>query len=279
MTFQATVFQAMIASPSDVAKERDIVRAVVTEWTAIHSADKSAVLLPVGWESHATPEMGDRPQGIINRQLLKNCDLLIAVFWTRLGSPTGKAESGTVEEIEEHIAAKKPVMIYFSDAPVRPDSVDSEQYKALVAFKESCRKRGLYESYDSLTEFHDKLARQLAQAMIRLCAGRSARAEPLVAEDFILAPAAPARPALSEPARDLLKSAAQGEGMIMRLKVLGGPMIQIGGHLFNKQGDPRDTAKWEAAIDELERQGFVETSGKREIYRVTHAGYEVADLL
>jgi hypothetical protein len=27
-------------------------------------------------------------------------DILMGVFWTRLGTPTGKAPSGTVEEIE-----------------------------------------------------------------------------------------------------------------------------------------------------------------------------------
>lgn len=71
--------------------------------------------------------MGDRPQAIINKQLLEQSDLLVAVFWTRLGSPTGATNSGTVEEIEEHLAAKKPTMLYFSSAPVRPDSVDNEQ--------------------------------------------------------------------------------------------------------------------------------------------------------
>jgi len=59
------------------------------------------------------PEMSGRPQGIINQRLLKECDLLIAAFWTRIGSPAGVAASGTVEEIEEHLAAGKEAMIYF----------------------------------------------------------------------------------------------------------------------------------------------------------------------
>ena len=94
--------------------------------------------MPVGWETHSSPEMGDRPQAIVNRQVLADCDLLVAILWARLGSPTGEAPSGTVEEIEEHLAAGKSAMIYFSTAPVRLDSVDSEQYSALLEFKESC---------------------------------------------------------------------------------------------------------------------------------------------
>lgn len=81
----------MIASPSDVANERQVIRNVIQEWNFTHSEDKNIVLMPVGWESHSTPSMGDRPQAILNKQVLAGCDLLIAVFWTKLGTPTGKS--------------------------------------------------------------------------------------------------------------------------------------------------------------------------------------------
>ncbi len=57
---------------------------------------------------------GDRPQGIINNQVVRNCDMLIGAFWTRLGSPTGVEESGTVEEIKWFLKQQKPVMLYYS---------------------------------------------------------------------------------------------------------------------------------------------------------------------
>src|SRR5258708_4201917 len=141
MSYIAQVLKIMIASPGDVAAERNVIRDVVHDWNATHSEERAQVLLPIGWETHSAPEMGDRPQEIINRQLLRGCDLLIAVFWTRIGSPTGKADSGTVEEIEEHIAAGKPAMVYFSGAPVHLESVQAEQYAALKQFRESCRQR------------------------------------------------------------------------------------------------------------------------------------------
>src|SRR5687768_15783779 len=75
--------------------------------------------------------------------------------------------SGTVEEIDEHLKTGKPAMVYFSAAPVRPDSVDDAQYKALREFRSACEKRGLIETYDSLGEFREKFVRQLAQAVIR----------------------------------------------------------------------------------------------------------------
>jgi hypothetical protein len=69
--------------------------------------------------------MGERPQAIINRQLVDDADLLFAVFSTRLGSPTGVAESGTAEEIERLRGMQKPVLVYFSQAPLlRNHNVD-----------------------------------------------------------------------------------------------------------------------------------------------------------
>src|SRR5437870_2421545 len=122
MSFPATTYNVMIASPSDVHIERNIVREVLAEWNAVNAASQGMVLLPMGWETHATPLMGDRPQALINKLVSASSDLLVAIFWTLIGTPTGVAPSGTVEEIQEHMKQGKPALIYFSSAPVRPDS-------------------------------------------------------------------------------------------------------------------------------------------------------------
>ena len=80
MSYAATTFNVMIASPGDVASERAIVRDVVNEWNAVHSSARKLVLLPIVWESHSSPEMGATAQDIINNQVLAKCDLLVGVF-------------------------------------------------------------------------------------------------------------------------------------------------------------------------------------------------------
>jgi len=95
MSYKATVFKVMIASPSDVASERNLIREILHEWNVINSDMRKIVLLPIAWETHSSPEMGDRPQAIINKQL-KDCDLLVGVFWARIGTATGEYPSGTV---------------------------------------------------------------------------------------------------------------------------------------------------------------------------------------
>lgn len=275
MTYFATVVKIMIASPTDVSQERRVVRDVIHEWNDVNADDRKIALMPVGWESHSSPEMGDRPQGIINKQILDGCDLLIAVFWTRLGSPTGQAPSGTVEEIEKHIGAGKPAMIYFSAAPVRADSVDARQYEALKAFRESCRERGLIDEYESITEFRDKLVRQLAQTVIRQYARSSSSSERAALYQE------PLGTQLSAEAQELLLEAVQDEGgVIMKLGTFDGVHVQTNKREFSTLGDARSEAKWRAAVDELHSERLIEDrSGKDEVFFVTNEGYRAADLI
>src|ERR1700676_2960313 len=121
MSYEATVYNVFIASPSDVETERAIAREVIYEWNAVHAETERTILQPIGWETHSFPDMGDRAQGIINRQILEKCDILVAIFWYRLGTATGVAESGTIEEIERHLKENRPAMIYFSSRDVPRD--------------------------------------------------------------------------------------------------------------------------------------------------------------
>lgn len=168
MPYQATIYRVLIASPSDVPDERRAIPEAIYAWNDLHSVDMAVALLPVKWETHATPEMGDRPQAIINKQIVQECDVLVGVFWTKLGTPTGKAESGTVEEIKEFRAKDKPVLLYFSSAPVHPDSVDLDQYNRLQAFKKECYASGIVFPYSSVDELRGLLHRHLLETIRRL---------------------------------------------------------------------------------------------------------------
>jgi hypothetical protein len=93
---------------------------------------------------------------------VKDCDLLVGVFWTRIGTNTGVAVSGTAEEIEQFVDLKKPVMLYFSQTPVDPDKIEIDQFTILKSFKEKMRLKGLTESYQNIPDFKQKFARQLS---------------------------------------------------------------------------------------------------------------------
>ena len=281
MSYQAEIINVMIASPGDVENERRIVKEIVYEWNAIHSLRRKIILLPVGWETHSFPVMGDRPQKIINSQVLKNCDLLVGIFWTRIGTETGSYPSGTVEEIEEHIKADKPVMLYFSNQPAHPDSINSLQYEKLIAFKESCRKNGLYETYDSISEFKEKFFRQL---QLKLNESEFFKNLSLIHNDtgeIDYNDINQVVPDLSGEARLLLKEASKDKnGTILFLRVLGGCALQTNGKDFIASSDHREIAKWESALYQLVSEEFVVERGyKGEIFELTSKGYQFADLI
>jgi len=168
MPQRGLIFRALVASPSDCTHERRLIPEVIAEWNAVHSLSNAAVIEPVLWETHSRPDLGGRPQGIINKQLVANCDLLIGAFWTRLGTPTGEAVSGTAEEIEQFRGAGKPVLLYFSSAPVVPESLDAAQYAALTEYRNSLGDQGLYFKYETLAEFRALLQRHITGHMIDL---------------------------------------------------------------------------------------------------------------
>ncbi len=133
MAYDSRVFRILIASPSDVDEEREIAVRVIQEWNNLYSYTRRVTLLPLRWETHTAPEYGVRPQEVINRTIVDDCDLLVGVFGTRIGTPTGSAESGTLEEIERVAKAGKPVMLYFSRVGADPAQLDLDQLGRLLA--------------------------------------------------------------------------------------------------------------------------------------------------
>ncbi len=168
MSKKCDVYTVFIASPSDLIEERVIIPEVINDWNAAHGLPNNIVFLPVKWETHATPQLGDRPQEIINQQILRDCDLLVALFWTRIGQRTGKEESGTVEEIKEFVTKGKPALLYFSERPVPPNKIDADQLGRLNAFKEEIKSQGLIDTFSDTYDFRAKLSRQLGMTIGRI---------------------------------------------------------------------------------------------------------------
>lgn len=163
MSYQTTTYKILIASPSDGISARDAITEVIHRWNRVDSDYYKIFLLPVKWETDAAPEAGERPQAIINRQLVENCDILIGIFWTRIGTKTIKAESGTVEEIQHFIKMNKPAMIYFSSERIDPNKIDLKQRGRLDKFKKEIKKIALVEKFKSISELKEKVDRQLTK--------------------------------------------------------------------------------------------------------------------
>lgn len=281
MTYNATVFSVMIASPSDVTKERNRIREVIHEWNDINSKNTESVLLPVGWETHSAPDMSGPAQGVINKKV-EHCDLLVGVFWARLGTPTVDFESGTVEEIKRHIGKGKPAMVYFSSAPL-PQSYDQTQWAALGEFKQWCLGQGLIESYDGISDFSDKFRRQLQMTVLDKLG--LANSTSLGSVDFVEVYRSARDGAIDERLSDeakrlLIEAAKDPSGTIIQMRHLDGQAIQTNGINFADSKDRRSIARWEAALEQLKSEELIVERGyKAEIFEITDKGYEVVGAL
>lgn len=156
----AEVLNILIASPSDVVEERAIVESAIHDWNASHFSNTGIMLNAIKWESHAYPASGARPQAIINEQIVESGDILIAIFGYKLGTPTGTAQSGTIEEIEKFRKAGKYVALYFSTANI-PRTADREQLEALEGFKRDRQKDTLYFEFEDASGLRNHLTRHL----------------------------------------------------------------------------------------------------------------------
>lgn len=156
MSFPATVLRVLVASPSDVSDARDAVEDALHSWNRLHATTRNIVLLPWRWETNSVPLLGGHPQEIINTQGVDGADIVVALFGSRLGSPTPDAVSGTVEEIERAVNSGKPVHLFFSRAPL-PHDVDTAQLEGLRKFKSEIRERGLLGEFDDIRQLDSQI--------------------------------------------------------------------------------------------------------------------------
>lgn len=162
MPRNATVLEVMIGGPSDIDPQRKLLTGVVADWNSSQSKAREIVLQPRYWRFDVTPSLDRPPQDVINQSIADQADLLIAVFYSRLGTPTESAVSGTAEEIERVRRRGKPVLVYFS-ATELPANANPDELKRLQEYKTDLRKRGLCSTFDSDEDLRRAATKDLAR--------------------------------------------------------------------------------------------------------------------
>lgn len=154
-----------LCGPSDVAREIKIAQEVVQDWNLNHGEAHGFWVKHQHWSTDSHPEIGDRPQAIINRQMLDGSDIVVAIFWTRFGSPTGVADSGTEEEIRRAMRKGRKVMVYFSNLESVTAPTNPIQAERVEQFRQELRKEGLIGNFSSRDQFRRLFSQNLAQAL------------------------------------------------------------------------------------------------------------------
>ncbi len=175
MAKEMMCYNIMIASPSDVCTERDLVEKVIHQWNSVNSDRENIILKPLRWEMDVALGINENVQEIINEDITNRSDLVVGVFHARLGSPSVSHASYTVEEIFKHAVTNRPVLLMFSKAPL-PQNIDLEQVKRLRDFKKNLSKylggkNALYHDYESTSTFEQEFYTELEKVINKYLIG------------------------------------------------------------------------------------------------------------
>lgn len=181
-------YRCLLISPSDVSTERDVVEDVIANWNAHIGGGLGARIEAVRWESHARPEMGAHPQAIINTQLVDGCDFGVAIFWSRLGSPTKEHESGSAEEVARLLAKGARVMVYFCTRPISQEAALSPQFSELQQLRKRYQEQGLLGSYADPNDLKIVVNLHITSLMSDLLLKDRAQGQPIPSAGTMTAP-------------------------------------------------------------------------------------------
>lgn len=176
---EAGGFRIFLASPSGLDEYR---RAARERFESIRLAVTSRLGIdfdPVGWED-VPPSFG-RPQSVINPKL-DECNLLIGILGKQLGTPTGEAASGFVEEYERMAARARngeDVEIWIYVLQLTPDDTDDpgDKLKEVLAFRERLYREALVKEFRNVDDFAGQLYRDLVSLVFDADERRRQRSE------------------------------------------------------------------------------------------------------
>lgn len=293
--FQANVLNIMIAGPSDVLPEVECVKSAIYEWNELNAPTYNMVLRPIHWKSSSFPSMssGDG-QAAINKQLVETSDVLICLFGQRLGSPTPRSKSGTVEEIELHRKSGKEVMVFFKETI--DSNCDQKQLVNLLEFKSYLEKKGLLGSYKNIDCLKEEIRHKLALFINRFVGtllispsqqenvsekilGTKLKTETHNEQKYLKQ--GETTSLFSEPEEEILRLwCASNRNFYNKINFEGGGCIYLlGGHQYEVTSG-RDIARWSKFIKTLLEQGLIEytgqyTSQREPLYQLTSKAYEM----
>lgn len=174
---QVQILRIVVASPSDVQPERNLLPQIIDELNRGVARERKLRLELFRWEIDAHPGFhAEGPQGVIDPILdIANCDLLIGIFWRRFGTPTLNGKTGTEHELMTAYKAWKKngrpqIFVYFNQKSYTPKSrADTEQREKVIEFRDNkFPKEGLWWPYKGTVEFEKLVRIHLTNYILKL---------------------------------------------------------------------------------------------------------------
>lgn len=168
-----------VSSPGDLNDERDQCGVVVQELnTTLHALlpKKGVELELIRWETHTHPDLTGEPQRVVDDQIETDYHIFVGMMWTRFGTSTSRAGSGTEHEFRSAYAGWEErrlpahLLFYFCEAPIPATLAweSADELKAINGFRTELGQKGLTGSYEVRANFGDKLRRDLVLVLSKL---------------------------------------------------------------------------------------------------------------
>lgn len=170
MPVSITRYNVLLSSPGDVTCFWNAVKREIESVNHAQSEETGIEFHVKDWTRDSRADSGAEPQALLNRQFVEDCDIVLAVFKERFGTPTEKYGSGTEEEIELGLANGKRVMVYFWEPPTDFSPEDPVQYDHVLAFRRKLEegKSCLYVTFGSEEALAAKVRHDFGKLMFEL---------------------------------------------------------------------------------------------------------------
>lgn len=142
-----------ISCPGDIIDELNSIEVIVKEINKTFGNISNFSIQIIHWNEDTYTDVGADGQDIINKQIVY--DILVGILWMKLGTPTKRDKSGTVEEINRAIEnPEKQQLIYFKTAtPSNLNTINTAELNDVMSFKKELSDKLLYKEFEDIEKF------------------------------------------------------------------------------------------------------------------------------
>lgn len=164
-------YKIFISSPRDLLeKDHPWVKEIIHKFNFSCIKRDKVIFIPFN-EDDVAGGFGNA-QTIINDDS-SDRDFIIVMFGKKLGTPTEKYRSGTIEEYERSkqlLATGKmiDILVLFKDVSKELEEHEHEEYAAVVKYKEEIAQDGFYKEYNDKYSLSNKLDSFLNKSIAKI---------------------------------------------------------------------------------------------------------------
>lgn len=226
-----------VSSPGDVADERAQCEGAVQELNmTLHALmpERGVELELIRWETHTHPDLTGNPQQVVDDQIGVDYHIFLGIMWTRFGTPTSSAGSGTEREFraayqgwQERRLPAHPLLLRRGTDTGTARPGERRAAKSSQRFSDRAGTEGSHRQlrYDARVDFGSQVRRDLVLVVSRLlnAAELAARLAERAAERTLDSDIAVVRQRVADSARDyriLRQTMPPGSSRTRRMEVV-----------------------------------------------------------